>query len=79
MDAEHQKCDFYFPYKSITCGASHWFARPSMGALMTSCEVIMDDNHWNQREKKLPVLQFTLLALLCAILAYVLREVLNKA
>jgi len=44
-----------------------------MGALMTSCEVIMDDNRsWNQREKKLPVLQFILLALLCATLAYVL-------
>jgi len=31
-----------------------------------------DSHHWNQREKKLPVLQFILLALLCAILAYVL-------
>jgi len=43
-----------------------------MGALMPSCEVIMDDNQWNQREKKTPVLQFILLALFCAILAYVL-------
>jgi len=33
----------------------------------------LDDNHhWNQREKKPPVLQFILLALFCAILAYVL-------
>ncbi len=31
-----------------------------------------DDNSWNQRGKKFPVLQFALLALLCAILAYAL-------
>jgi len=35
-----EKRGFRFPYKSITCDASHWFARPSMGAMMTSCEAI---------------------------------------
>jgi len=38
--AESEKCHFHFPFKSITCDASHRFGRPSMGALMTSCEVI---------------------------------------
>ena len=37
--AKSKKCHFHFPHKSITCCASHRSGRPSMGALMTSCEV----------------------------------------
>ncbi|MDX8414535.1 MAG: hypothetical protein R8J85_10670, partial [Mariprofundales bacterium] len=38
-----RKCDFHFPYKPMTCCASHRFARPSMAAMTTSCEAVNDD------------------------------------